>query len=176
LVWKSCWKAYATSGWESRDISGGFRGSCANPESLVTRVPKLHSDRISVNRFSNRLSGLIEARGRAAQEKNCAQTALWRQPGVYSDCQNARIEFRAYPTYLPQHAVHLVHSRAFSRIFDGIDGGSAVGPVNMLALRHGVIGGRRHTLACGIAHTLGKVDATDTSHTRPASRESRIER
>src|SRR5260370_35738644 len=78
LVWKSCWKAYATSGWESRDISGGFRDSCANPESLVTRVPKLHSDRISVNRFRIGFSGLIEARGRTVQEKNCAQTALWR--------------------------------------------------------------------------------------------------
>jgi hypothetical protein len=57
----------------------------------------------------------------------------------------------------------------------GLTAAAPIVPVNMLALRHGVIGGWSHTLACGIAHTLDKVVATDTSHTRPASRESRIE-
>ena len=41
------------------------------------------------------------------------------------DCQNARVEFGAYSTYLAQHGVHLRHPRTFGRIFHGIGGGRA---------------------------------------------------
>jgi hypothetical protein len=73
---------------------------------------------------------------------------------------------------ISRNMLFVSHIHVLSAVF--LMGLTAAAP--MLALRHGVIGGWRHTLACGIAHTLDKVDATDTSHTRPASRESRIER
>lgn len=44
------------------------------------------------------------------------------------DRQNARMEFRGYLSYLPQHGVRLLHPRAFGRIFDGVGGGRADGP------------------------------------------------
>ena len=40
----------------------------------------------------------------------------------------ARVEFRAYPTCLPQNGVRLLHPRAFGRILDGIGGCRADGP------------------------------------------------
>ena len=44
------------------------------------------------------------------------------------NCQNARVEFRAYPTYLPQHGVRFLRPCAFGRVLDGISGGRADGP------------------------------------------------
>ena len=37
----------------------------------------------------------------------------------------------------------------------GLAAAAPMGPVNMLAIRHGVIGGWRHTLACGIGSVTG---------------------
>jgi len=66
------------------------------------------------------------------------------------DCQNARVEFRAYPSCLTQHGIRLLHPRAFGRILDGIGGGRADGPCQHAG--HPPRRDRRlaHTLACGI--------------------------
>jgi hypothetical protein len=37
----------------------------------------------------------------------------------------------------------------------GLGAAAPMGPVNMLAIRRGVIGGWRHTLACGIGSVTG---------------------
>jgi len=37
----------------------------------------------------------------------------------------------------------------------GLAAAAPMGPVNMLAIRRGVIGGWRHTLACGIGSVTG---------------------
>jgi threonine/homoserine/homoserine lactone efflux protein len=37
----------------------------------------------------------------------------------------------------------------------GLAAAAPIGPVNMMAIRHGVIGGWRHTLACGIGSVAG---------------------
>lgn len=37
----------------------------------------------------------------------------------------------------------------------GFVAAAPIGPVNMMAIRRGVIGGWRHTLACGIGSVLG---------------------
>jgi threonine/homoserine/homoserine lactone efflux protein len=41
--------------------------------------------------------------------------------------------------------------------FMGLAAGAPMGPVNMLAIRRGLIGGWRHTLACGIGSVTGEL-------------------
>lgn len=51
------------------------------------------------------------------------------------DCQNARVEFRAYPTYLPQHGVVSYIHVLSAAFLMGLAAAAPMGPVNMLAIR-----------------------------------------
>jgi threonine/homoserine/homoserine lactone efflux protein len=44
---------------------------------------------------------------------------------------------------------------AYIHVLSGLAAAAPIGPVNMMAIRHGVIGGWRHTLACGIGSVAG---------------------
>ena len=71
------------------------------------------------------------------------------------DCQNAEWNFGLIlPTWRNMVFVSDIHvlSAAF---FMGLAAAAPMGPVNMLAIRRGMIGGWRHTLACGIGSVTG---------------------
>ena len=70
--------------------------------------------------------------------------------------QNAPVEFRAYPLPIHRNMVFGSYVRVLSGAFlMGLAAAAPMGPVNMLAIRRGVIGGWRHTLACGIGSITG---------------------
>jgi threonine/homoserine/homoserine lactone efflux protein len=65
------------------------------------------------------------------------------------------VEFRAYPSYL-RNIVFISYVHVLSAAFlMGLAAAAPMGPVNILAIRRGVIGGWRHTLACGIGSVTG---------------------
>ena len=71
------------------------------------------------------------------------------------DCQNARMGFRAsLPIYRNMVFVSYIHVLSAAFLM-GLAAAAPMGPVNMLAIRRGVIGGWRHTLACGIGSATG---------------------
>ena len=57
-----------------------------------------------------------------------------------------------------RHMEFVTYVRVLSAAFlMGLGAAAPMGPVNMLAIRRGVIGGWRHTLACGIGSVIGDV-------------------
>ena len=63
---------------------------------------------------------------------------------------------RGYPTYICGSMVLVSYIHVLSAAFlMGLAAAAPMGPVNMLAIRRGVIGGWRHTLACGIGSITG---------------------
>ena len=61
------------------------------------------------------------------------------------------MELQGYPTYICGNMVFVSYIHVLSAAFlMGLAAAAPMGPVNMLAIGRGVIGGWRHTLACGI--------------------------
>jgi threonine/homoserine/homoserine lactone efflux protein len=70
-------------------------------------------------------------------------------------CQNAQVEFLAFlPIYRNMVFVSYIHVLSAAFLM-GLAAAAPMGPVNMLAIRRGVIGGWRHTLACGVGSATG---------------------
>jgi len=66
------------------------------------------------------------------------------------------VEFPGYPAYFLRNMVLISYIHVLSAAFlIGLAAAAPMGPVNMLAIRRGVIGGWRHTLACGIGSITG---------------------
>ena len=71
------------------------------------------------------------------------------------DCQNARVEFGLIPP-IRRNMVFVSDIHVLSAaFFMGLAAAAPMGPVNMLAIRRGMIGGWRHTLACAIGSVTG---------------------
>ena len=71
------------------------------------------------------------------------------------DCQNARTGFRPHLIDL-RNMVLLSHIHVLAAAyFMGLAAAAPMGPVNMLAIRRGMIGGWVRTLACGIGSVAG---------------------
>jgi L-lysine exporter family protein LysE/ArgO len=67
----------------------------------------------------------------------------------------ARMELRAYAIYRRKMVfVSYVHVLSAAFLM-GLAAAAPMGPVNMLAIRRGMIGGWRHTLACGVGSVAG---------------------
>ena len=76
------------------------------------------------------------------------------------DCQNARTGFRPHLIDL-RNMVLLSHIHVLAAAyFMGLAAAAPMGPVNMLAIRRGMIGGWVRTLACGIGSVAGDLPSS----------------
>jgi L-lysine exporter family protein LysE/ArgO len=74
---------------------------------------------------------------------------------IFDGQNNARVEFPDNPA-IRRNTVFVSYIHVLSAAFlMGLAAAAPMGPVNMLAIRRGVIGGWRHTLACGIGSIFG---------------------
>ena len=106
-------------------------------------------------RFRIGFSGLTEARG-PAKEKKCARTA--QLEGIACIFLTVRMLGWNFGLILPicRNMVFVsdIHVLA-AAFFMGLASAAPMGPVNMLAIRRGMIGGWRRTLACAIGSVAG---------------------
>ena len=65
------------------------------------------------------------------------------------------MELWAYPSYLSDMTLISYIHVLLAAFLMGLAAAAPMGPVNMLAIRRGMLGGWRHTLACGIGSVTG---------------------
>jgi hypothetical protein len=91
------------------------------------------------------------------RRNDALERLTWRQPSrVYS--LTARMPEWNFGLILPicRNMVFVSDVHVLSAAFlMGLAAAAPMGPVNILAIRRGVIGGWRHTLACGIGSVTG---------------------
>lgn len=81
---------------------------------------------------------------------------LWKPSNRFCSEAECSGGVRSYPIYSCGSMVLVPYIHVLSAAFlMGLVAAAPMGPVNMLAIRRGVIGGWRHTLACGIGSITG---------------------